>query len=382
MITPPCYIEELMHWRVLCYFIVMSADAVSVTSSDSSDSVQLPAIPSSSSSSSTVSEDCSAQSGQRRPSLLLVSIDLELLRKDEPIVELVTPPVHSSPEMLQAGSAAEPMSDSEFSVDANDLVYNTAENSGTNSAESCITAENVVERSEIGDRTCDGCDDDFESIYSRKTALPMDQVVSEMSLDDSIMRSLMTSDPDEFRNVVRSVSFHECPGMEFSNDSDVNSKSSDAVHRSTGHVAVPQSTQDANHISHPSSVSGSRQSMVVNGWLQLPAPANIQSLSVTSQHVWCVDMLGRTLYSRLCGPGLRWFVVTTAPAQQVSVSPTGSLVWRLDHSSAFAACGVSTRHPWGTKWTEVARNVSWISVDDHVAWYVTFQSSLSAAVVS
>jgi len=209
--------------------------------------------------------------------------------------------------------------------------------------------------------------DDFESIYSRSmTTCHADPTTLEMLLDDRIMKSLMTSRPDEFRDVVRPVSFTECPHSQTANESEANIEPSNAERSVFRHITLPQSTRNASHVSCSS--SGTQKSMLVNRWVQLPAPANIKSLSVSSRHVWITDASGQLFYSLLRGPGLHWFVVTTAPAQQVSVSPSGCLVWRLDAGSAYAARNVTSRQPWGNKWSEVARDVTSISVDDHVAW--------------
>lgn len=347
---------------VCSYFTVKAADAVSLTSCDSSDSCQLSALPTQapvpqSSSSSTISEDCSSESAPSKSPPLVVSIDLELLRKDDAIVEVVTHAVQHCPAKLLPDSDAESAGDG-----ANGISGDAAD-----SAENCTAARNADEMPEIVDQTADVDDDDFESIYPSNFA---DWSSTEMSLDDGIMESLMTSRADDFRNVVQPVAFSQCPGCEACDGNHVNDQPTDVQQFSIpGQVAVLHGTANSgNCISRSQSATGSRQSTVVNNWIQLPAPANVRSLSVSSRHVWCVDVSGQLLYSQLHGPGLRWFVVTTAPAQQISVSPSGSLVWRLDDGSVYAARNVTARQPWGNKWSAVARDVTWVSADNHVAW--------------
>jgi len=307
-----------------------------------------------SSSSSTVSEDCSSESGHCKSPPLVANIDLELLRKEDRILEPVPLSVEHSPPKLLADSDADSSADV-----ANSLIDNTTV--GTEDSTSAHIQDKAPQISEdklpeITDQIPAVSDDDFDSIYSRNLMNPADQTTVEMTVDDAIMNSLMTSNPDDFNDIIR-------PFCESSSENHVNTDSDFALLSAISKNTLPQGTQKPdNH------VTGMRQSIVVNNWIQLPAPENIQSLSVSSRHVWCIDASGKLMYSQLRGPGLRWFIVTTAAAQQISVSPSGSLVWRLDVSSAYAACNVSARQPWGTKWTEVARGVTWISVDDHVAW--------------
>jgi len=350
---------------VLLCFTAKLADAVSLTSCDSNDSSsQSSTVPTHpavlpSSSSSTLSEDCVSDSVQCKSPPTPVDIDLELLRKEEAILEFVSCPVEQSPVKLLSDSDAESSADV-----ANDITDNVAE-----SAENCTTAaHNGDKMPEIVDETTLVFDDDFESIYSRQLMTAGDRSSVEMSLDDAIINSLMASRDEEFRDVVQPGIFREFPATEDGNENHLNDESSVDEVSVPRQITVPQITQQNSDDSISHAVSGTRQSVVVNNWLQLPAPANIRSLSVSSRHVWCVDMSGQLLYSQLSGPGLRWFVVTTAPAQQVSVSPSGSLVWRLDGNLVYAARNVTARQPWGNKWAAVARGVTWISVDNHVAW--------------
>ena len=82
-----------------------------------------------------------------------------------------------------------------------------------------------------------------------------------------------------------------------------------------------------------------------------------------------MDKNERLHYSSLQGPGLKWRKVEE-PFHQVAVSPSGSIVWRLHRSLAYAATGISPRNPAGTKWNVSAKDVTYISLDETVAWYV------------
>lgn len=56
-------------------------------------------------------------------------------------------------------------------------------------------------------------------------------------------------------------------------------------------------------------------------------------------------------------------------ARQISVSRSGSIVWRLHLGSVYAGTKITTRAPAGLNWVEVLRKeVVYIAVDDTVAW--------------
>jgi len=273
----------------------------------------------------------------------MASIDLALLRQQEPILEPVSAAVKHSPAKLVCN--AEP---------------STVDACGRTETQNCIQSHGGHRTLEIVGLT----DDDFESIYSARNN-PAGAL--DMSIGDAVLQNMMTSCPDEFKAVVRSVSFAEnAVADDQSSETAENAASCGAEQSNRFLITLPPCAENSTVVAR--SASGSRQSMLVNNWVQLPAPANVGSLSVSSRHVWFTDVGGQLFYSHLLGPGLHWFVVTTAPAHQVAVSPSGSLVWRLDGGSAFAALNVSNRQPWGTQWIEVARDVAHISVDDNVAW--------------
>ena len=107
---------------------------------------------------------------------------------------------------------------------------------------------------------------------------------------------------------------------------------------------------------------------LADSWTEFPAPGNVQSISITDKHIWCCDKNDSLCYSSLFGTSLTWNKVPRIGASQISVSPSGWLIWRLHKGSVFAATNVTPRAPYGTKWMEIARNVAYISVDEHVAW--------------
>ena len=68
------------------------------------------------------------------------------------------------------------------------------------------------------------------------------------------------------------------------------------------------------------------------------------------------------------GPGLRWIPVD-GYANQVSVSASGCIVWRLYRGMLYAGTKVTTRAPAGSEWQDfVQSGVVHISVDETVGW--------------
>ena len=109
-------------------------------------------------------------------------------------------------------------------------------------------------------------------------------------------------------------------------------------------------------------------SHVANSWSEITAPANIYSLAVSDHHVWFTDKSENIYYSSLQGAkGIVWRKAT-GYASQISVSPSGSIVWRLHKGVVHAGTKISTRHPEGLKWVEAVREVQYITVFNNCAW--------------
>ena len=109
-------------------------------------------------------------------------------------------------------------------------------------------------------------------------------------------------------------------------------------------------------------------SHIANSWSEITAPANIYSLAVSDNHLWFTDKSENIYYSLLQGAkGIVWRKAT-GYASQISVSPSGSIVWRLCKGVVFAGTKISTRHPEGLKWVEAVREVQYIAVSNTCAW--------------
>uniref|UniRef100_A0A2K5EUP2 Tectonin beta-propeller repeat containing 2 n=1 Tax=Aotus nancymaae TaxID=37293 RepID=A0A2K5EUP2_AOTNA len=78
-------------------------------------------------------------------------------------------------------------------------------------------------------------------------------------------------------------------------------------------------------------------------WMGYSGPGyGILSLVVSEKYIWCLDYKGGLFCSALPGAGLRWQKFEDA-VQQVAVSPSGTLLWKIEQKSNRAfACGKVT----------------------------------------
>ena len=145
-------------------------------------------------------------------------------------------------------------------------------------------------------------------------------------------------------------------------------------HRSFADFDSAESGVDR-QVSNSSDKSDSEKSMsmatvqkLANSWSEFTAPANIYSLALSSTHIWFTDKSEKIYYSALGSTkGIVWRKVNE-PASQISVSPSGHIVWRVHRGRVFAGTKITQRRPEGLKWVEAVTNVSHVSVDDHCAW--------------
>jgi hypothetical protein len=324
---------------------------------------------------------CSIDSARSTlPSSIDLDIDLGLLRNDQPILDFVPIPLLKSElsdkSLHQTGHPAAHTG----SEVGDTIIPSSKEKLGDSSADVSVGKQTA----EISRQS--SLEDDFYSVYRSNKKNPVAaggfsasheliEVKAASAVDSVVGGKVVSSKTSDLTNgeVVPpygSTGMSNQPSVQpiFVYDTDP---------LNTG-VATPDAERNIPFSSgisvdfdrlQCSLVSGTSCYMTADRWVLMPAPANIVSISVSTRYVWCVDHAGRIFYSALHGPGLQWFSVTTATAHQIRVSPSGSLIWRIDGGSVYAASGVTAkRQPWGTKWLEVARDVASISVDETVAW--------------
>ena len=118
-----------------------------------------------------------------------------------------------------------------------------------------------------------------------------------------------------------------------------------------------------------SSTSSCTTSSLAEAWSEFTLQGNLQSISVSSKHVWVVDRNDRVFYSSMDQPKLVWKQGSVPAARQISVSPDGGIVWVLDRSGMVTvATRVTSRAPLGLSKQTVLTDVACISVDNTSAW--------------
>ncbi|XP_053522060.1 tectonin beta-propeller repeat-containing protein 2 isoform X2 [Artibeus jamaicensis] len=111
-------------------------------------------------------------------------------------------------------------------------------------------------------------------------------------------------------------------------------------------------------------------------WMGYSGPGyGILSLVVSEKYIWCLDYKGSLFCSALPGAGLRWQKFEDA-VQQVAVSPSGALLWKIEQKSNRAfACGKVTikgkRH-----WYEALPQAVFVALSDDTAWVVRTNGDL------
>ncbi|XP_064621989.1 tectonin beta-propeller repeat-containing protein 2-like [Lineus longissimus] len=112
--------------------------------------------------------------------------------------------------------------------------------------------------------------------------------------------------------------------------------------------------------------------LLSDNWTEFTAPGNIQSLAVSSKHIWIVDKSERVFYSGHNQPSLNWKRDEDVyGVRQIAVSPDGNIVWKLKkNGSVFVGTKITPKTPMGLKSEEVLRDVAYIAVEDKSAWYI------------
>nr|XP_013000373.1 tectonin beta-propeller repeat-containing protein 2 [Cavia porcellus] len=111
-------------------------------------------------------------------------------------------------------------------------------------------------------------------------------------------------------------------------------------------------------------------------WMGYSGPGyGILSLVVSEKYIWCLDYKGGLFCSALPGAGLRWQKFEDA-VQQVAVSPSGALLWKIEQKSNRAfACGKVTikgkRH-----WYEALPQAVFVALSDDTAWIIRTNGDL------
>ncbi|XP_027028147.1 tectonin beta-propeller repeat-containing protein 2 isoform X1 [Tachysurus fulvidraco] len=115
---------------------------------------------------------------------------------------------------------------------------------------------------------------------------------------------------------------------------------------------------------------------LAESWMGYSGPGcGILSLVVTERHIWCLDFKGALYCSSLTNGGLSWQKYEEN-VQQVALSPSGSLLWKVEQKTMTAyACGKVTikgkRH-----WYKALDETSFVALSDDTAWIIRTSGDL------
>ncbi|KAJ8287370.1 hypothetical protein COCON_G00000290 [Conger conger] len=140
-----------------------------------------------------------------------------------------------------------------------------------------------------------------------------------------------------------------------------------APHRtSTPHTPATPHDQGRAHKSH----------QLAESWMDYAGPGcGILSLVVTERCVWCLDLRGSLFCSALPNSSLHWQRFEDN-VQQVAVSPSGSLLWKVEQKTnkAFACGKVSIKGK--RHWYEAMSQTAFVALSDDAAWIIRTNGDL------
>ncbi|XP_036398118.1 tectonin beta-propeller repeat-containing protein 2 [Megalops cyprinoides] len=119
-----------------------------------------------------------------------------------------------------------------------------------------------------------------------------------------------------------------------------------------------------------------KSDQLAESWMGYSGPGcGILSLAVTDRFIWCLDFKGGLFCSALPDGGLRWQRFEDN-VQQVAVSPSGTLLWKVEQKTNKAfACGKVTikgkRH-----WYEALTQAAFVALSDDTAWIIRTNGDL------
>lgn len=143
---------------------------------------------------------------------------------------------------------------------------------------------------------------------------------------------------------------------------------------SVAEISVTISAQDITRLCQEEMVLKSDQ--LAESWMGYSGPGyGIVSIVVSEKYIWCLDYRGTLYCSALPSAGLRWQKFEDF-VQQVAVSPSGALLWKIEQKSNKAfACGKVTikgkRH-----WYEALPQTAFVALSDDTAWIIRTNGDL------
>lgn len=170
--------------------------------------------------------------------------------------------------------------------------------------------------------------------------------------------SVSSDDEEDIYQTVPPV----CEDMEATNDTQKGTNQSEGRERQREQVPANQS-----RCTYP---------QLTESWMCYSGPScGILSLHLTDRYLWCLDFKGGLFFSLLSETGLNWQRFEDN-VHQVALSPSGSLLWKVEQRSLVAyACSKASvkgkRH-----WYKSVEAVVYVALSDDSAWIIRTNGDL------
>lgn len=103
-------------------------------------------------------------------------------------------------------------------------------------------------------------------------------------------------------------------------------------------------------------------------WVQYKAPELLLDISVSCDHIFCVDVRNKAHFSPHPQMGSLNWIELDQPAEKIASSNLETVVWTLYRGTVFAAVHKALCLWENTEWLSIARDVVSIAVDDECGW--------------
>lgn len=178
---------------------------------------------------------------------------------------------------------------------------------------------------------------------------------SNTDVNESAM-GIVNNDPDTKQNFDSDDIF----------SSALNAKS-EVKERSKSEGSTDSLSFDDSSISSTSSKSNDPPKYGVD-WIQYKAPELLLDISVSCDHIFCVDVRNKAHFSPHPQMGSLHWIELEQPAEKIASSNLETVVWTLYRGTVFAAVHKALCLWENTEWHSIARDVVSIAVDDECGW--------------
>lgn len=178
------------------------------------------------------------------------------------------------------------------------------------------------------------------------------------------------SNTDVNESAIDTVNNDSDTKQNFENDdifSPVSDDMSDIKDMSKSETSMDSLSLDDSSISSISSKNNEPLKYGVD-WVQYKAPELLLDISVSCDHIFCVDVRNKAYFSPHPQMGSLNWIELDQPAEKIASSNLETVVWTLYRGTVFAAMHKALCLWENTEWLSIARDVVSIAVDDECGW--------------